>query len=370
MLDEEKAVPDIVGELDALLVELVDRAVHVEERVSQRVSNRHGNDPQHGVDRRGEVLPTEGDHCEDRPDEHSNDGDERDTAQLHIRKRDKPQHRRKPLLDDLDEDASSCEGCIECNRQNAPNERSRLEVADEKHEHEGELHEGSEIGRRCSLDPPPSSIAKEVSGCLLRLHGNDRNTLGLQEALERGSLGLRKGSEIALGERRRDPRGLPHQSSSPRSNCTERPCKVARLPVHESLGFANEILALVAVCESLGFANEVFAFVAGGQAGGLVRETVKRKRASLQSTDREGPLLGKQGLFGGLREVLRDGSTARLSRSFPPGFLFRCEGNPFQSFVCELPPSGDFVGRYRSTQGLCAFRDSVQPTFHYPSLAF
>jgi hypothetical protein len=38
-LDEEKAVPDILGELDALLGHLIDRAVQVEEPIGEGISN-------------------------------------------------------------------------------------------------------------------------------------------------------------------------------------------------------------------------------------------------------------------------------------------------------------------------------------------
>jgi hypothetical protein len=146
VLDEKKAVPDILGELDALVVHLVDRTVYVEEPISQSISDRHGDNPQHGVDCRGEVLPTEGDDCEDCPDEHANDGHENHSEQLCARKRDETKHHRNSLLENLDEDTASCEGCIQRNRQHASDEGSGLKEAGEKHEHERQLHERAEIG--------------------------------------------------------------------------------------------------------------------------------------------------------------------------------------------------------------------------------
>jgi hypothetical protein len=191
-LKEEDSVPDFIRELDTLVVELVNRAVHIQESICHRVSDGDGDDSEHRLNRRGEVLTTEGDGSENRPDEHSDDGHKRNSRELGIRKRDKTQEGGNTLLEGLHENPPACEDDVQRHGDNTPDERRRLQEADEEHEKEGQLHQGAQIRRRRCLHPPASGISEKVSRDLAGLNGNLRNPLRFQEALQSRTLGARK----------------------------------------------------------------------------------------------------------------------------------------------------------------------------------
>jgi hypothetical protein len=70
LLNDEQSIPDVLRELNPLVIEPVHRPIEVQEGVSEGISNGHGENAQHGVNRGREVLPAKGDNRENRPDEH------------------------------------------------------------------------------------------------------------------------------------------------------------------------------------------------------------------------------------------------------------------------------------------------------------
>ena len=334
LLNDQKTVPDIVRELDALRVELVGGAVQLQEGISEGIPERRRKDAQHGVNGRREVLPLEGDDGEDGPDEHADNGDENDTHELRIRKGNETDHGRNSLLKDLHEDASTGKRRIHGNRQCTANQRSGLEEAEEEHEKEGQLHKGPEIGRRSNLDPPACSIAKEVPRNLLRRHRNPRDALRLQETLQRWTFGLGQGTQVSRGKRLR----LSEHIDGARGDQSRKRVGGLGLP-QESFGLPEESLSLVTLGEPLGlFGHPV-------------------EEASPSRLRKEG------------RHVLRRLLRHVAGKPSSPGLVDRRRDASLETVIHILNALCDFLRRHGCTRNaLKPLGKSSQPWVHYPFL--
>ena len=168
--DRSQSRHNVLREFLAFVIEFVDGSICIQERIGNCVSHRRRNDSKEGFNRRGEVLSTKRNHCDDGPQEESKDGRKGETEQSSQRQGNESKQRRQCLLNRFDENASSCERHIQHRRQETSCDRNVFKITDEKQKGKENLDHYLRVGTSHDLYKPSRFTSQEV--ILRHLHGD------------------------------------------------------------------------------------------------------------------------------------------------------------------------------------------------------